>query len=218
MKNTNLRVYEKTMTTKELAETLGVDVRTVNGTVERLLENTFQKFGAIKTVSNGGRPTKVFTEQQATLIKQEIQKHHNLASRQIDSVCTEFEENQIVANAVAILQRRNIELRQRMELAENTLNRIADGKGCFTMNQTAKALRLPYGNIKLFRKLREDGILNSDNSPRQEHLNAGYFRVVVKHINEEVGSKTVTLTTGKGLVYLAKKLNTEIDETIAPDA
>jgi Mn-dependent DtxR family transcriptional regulator len=34
---------EKTMTTKELAETLGVDVRTVNGTVERLLESTFQK-------------------------------------------------------------------------------------------------------------------------------------------------------------------------------
>lgn len=212
MKNTNLRVYEKTVTTKELAETLGVDVSTVTKAVSRLnaTSEVLPKF------RQGQTPR--FNEQQATLIKQEIQKHHNLASRQIDSVSTEFEENQIVANAVAILQRRNIELRQRMELAENSLNRIADGKGCFTMNQTAKALRLPYGNIKLFRKLREDGILNSDNSPRQEHLNAGYFRVVVKHINEEVGSKTVTLTTGKGLVYLAKKLNTEIDETIAPDA
>ena len=66
----------KCMTTKQLAEVLGVDVRTVNNAVERLLGSTFQK-SEIKVVSNGGRPTKVFTEKQATIIKQEIQKHHN---------------------------------------------------------------------------------------------------------------------------------------------
>lgn len=44
---------EQIVTTKELAKILGVDVRTVNETVERLLESTFQK-GEIKTISNGG--------------------------------------------------------------------------------------------------------------------------------------------------------------------
>lgn len=118
MKNTNLRVYEKTMTTKELAETLGVDVRTVNGTVERLLENTFQKFGAIKTVSNGGRPTKVFTEQQATLIKQEIQKHHNLASRQIDEVTTDYKtEFTLISNENGNCVSAR-ELHQRLEITD----------------------------------------------------------------------------------------------------
>lgn len=33
------------ITTKELAKALGVDIKTVNNTVERLLGNTFQKSG-----------------------------------------------------------------------------------------------------------------------------------------------------------------------------
>jgi len=109
------------------------------------------------------------------------------------------------------------ELTVRAELAESVVNRIADGKGCYTMNQTAKALKLPYGNIKLFEKLRAMQILNLDNSPKQEQINNGNFKVVVKFINEKIGNKPVTLTTSKGLVYLAKKLNTEIDESVLPD-
>jgi phage antirepressor YoqD-like protein len=76
---------------------------------------------------------------------------------------------------------------------------------------------LPYGNIKLFEKLRAMQILNLDNSPKQEHINNGNFKVVVKFINEKVGNKSVTLTTSKGLVYLAKKFNTEIDKNVLPD-
>lgn len=38
-------------------------------------------------IMKNGKAT-VFTEQQATLIKQKTQKHHNLATRQIDSVTT----------------------------------------------------------------------------------------------------------------------------------
>ena len=39
-----------------------------------------------------------------------------------------------------------IKVTERAELAESKLNRISDGSGCFSMNQTAKALKLPYGN------------------------------------------------------------------------
>ena len=60
-------------------------------------------------------------------------------------------------------------------------------------------------------------ILNENHSPRQEQINAGRFKVIVKHINDYVGNTPVTLTTGKGLVYLAKKFNTEIDESVAAD-
>ena len=113
--------------------------------------------------------------------------------------------------------KRNQILTQRAEIAESALARIENGKGCFTMNQTAKALKLPYGNITLFQKLRENGILNSDNTPKQEQINAGRFKVVVKVV-ENVGNRNVTLTTGKGLVYLAKRFNTEIDESVKADA
>ena len=43
-------------------------------------------------------------------------------------------------------------------------------------------------------------------------------RNVVKHINDKIGNKPVTLTTSKGLVYLAKKFNTTIDESVQADA
>lgn len=209
---------EQFVTTKELAEVLGVDVRTINATVERLLECTFQKLGQIKTVSFGGRPTKVFTEEQATLIKQEIQKHHNLATRQIDTVSTEMEENQTIANALMILKRRNDELKHRAEVAEGVVSRIAESKGCYSLSQTAKALKLPYGRNTLNDKLKQMGLLAANGEPYQNQINEGHFKVVVKYINEYVGNKPVTLTTGKGLVYLAKRFNTEIDESIQADA
>lgn len=209
----NVLAVEQTMTTKELAESLGVSIDTVSRAASKVLDPS----AVVRKVINGGE-SRVFNERQATIIKQEIQKHHNLASRQIDSVSTELEENQTIANAMMILKRRNDELKKRAEIAESALKRIADGKGCYSMNQTAKALKLPFGNIKLFERLRNEGILNADNTPRQEQINAGHFKVVVKFINEEVGNRSVTLTTGKGLVYLAKKFNTEIDESVMADA
>lgn len=69
------KVRETVLTTKELADTLGVDVKTVNNTVERLLGNTFQK-SEIKTRSNG----KIFTEEQATAIKIELQNHSRIGN------------------------------------------------------------------------------------------------------------------------------------------
>lgn len=214
-KNQIIKTSKETVTTKELASVLNVNKDTVVATVERLKLNGVLRQDSIVKNNYGGY---LFTKEQATIIKQEIQKHHNLQSRQIDNVSTELEENETIANAIMILQRRNIELKQRAEIAEKTLNRITDGKGCFTMNTAAKALKLPYGNKTLFEKLRLSGVLNADNSPKQEQVNAGHFKVVIKHINEDIGNKPVTLVTSKGLVYLAKKLNTEIDNSILPDA
>ena len=205
---------EKVMTTRELAEILGVSERTIREIAKNKgVESTFQ---TLKT-NGGNQSVKVFNEQQATLIKQEIQKHHNLATRQIDNVTTEQEENQTIADAISILQRRANEYKNRAEIAENALSRIANGKDCFSMNQAAKALKLPFGNIKLFEKLRNERILNSDNTPKQEHINAEHFKTIVKFVNDKVGNKSVTLVTGKGLIYLAKKLNAEIDTSIQPD-
>lgn len=74
---------EKTITTKELAEVLGVAPRTIQLAVEKLgLTNVLSQ------VKIRGQNAYIYTEQQATIIKQEIQKHHNLQSRQIDNVST----------------------------------------------------------------------------------------------------------------------------------
>ena len=109
VKNTDkLPVKEKMMTTKELAIVLEVDKTTITRAVEKL--------GAVLHPllknSQGGF---LFNEEQTTLIKQEIQKHHNLATRQIDSVSTQVEENQLIMKAMSILQNRNNQLMAELE-------------------------------------------------------------------------------------------------------
>lgn len=166
---------EKTVTTKELAERLDVDIKTVNNTVERigdLLGSTSQK-------SFGGRPTKVFNEKQATLIMQEIQKHHNLASRQIDSVTTELEENQTIANAMMILQRRNNELKQRAELAEQKNALLMHTKKTYTASEIAKEVGLPSAQ-KLNILLEKKGVQFYRNNtwiPYAKYADKGYFEI-----------------------------------------
>ena len=90
------------MNTRELAKVLGVAKDTINSTVDRLdLDGVLRRVDILRN-NQGGY---LFSEEQATLIKQEIQNHHNLATRQIDSVSTKSEEDQFIAQAVNILQR-----------------------------------------------------------------------------------------------------------------
>ena len=92
---------------------------------------------------------------------------------------------------------------------------IDDGR-YYSFNDCAKTLYdtiknetgYSIGEKKLFTALRDLGILSSVgsnwNQPRQEHINAGRF-IVVKH-QTEVGIKSVTKITGKGLAYILPKL------------
>lgn len=106
--------FEKTMTTKELAEVFKVGESTIKRAVEKLRPI----LGELQKNNQGGF---LFTEKQSTLIKQEIEKHHNLSNRQIDNVSTELEENETIFNAIKILQKRNEEFKRRAEIAETKL-------------------------------------------------------------------------------------------------
>lgn len=74
--NSNQKATSKeVVTTRELADVLGVDVRTV----QRAAEKTGCDSTVIPLKTAGGvQSMRVYNEEQATLIKQEIQKHHNL--------------------------------------------------------------------------------------------------------------------------------------------
>ncbi len=126
--------------------------------------------------------------------------------------------NAVIMRGYQLALKQAEEAKKRAMIAESVVNQIANGNGCFTLNNTAKALQLGYGNITLFKKLREMGILNLDSSPKQEQVNAGHFKVIIKHINDSVGNKPVTLVTSKGLVYLAKRFNATIDKSVLADA
>lgn len=196
---------EKMMTTKELAEVLNVDVDTVNNAVKQL------DFSEVLRKSTGGRPTKVFTEKQATLIKQEIQKHHNLKSRQIDDVTTEVEENETILKAIRILKNRNEELRKRAEIAENKNNLLMHSEKTYTMSEISK--ELGYKSAIEFNKvLYNDKIIFKRNGtwiPYSDYSESGYFEIKQSILENELVVYNLRVTQ-KGREFLLSKYSDKL--------
>lgn len=207
---------EQTVTTKELAEQLHTTKDVVLANAKKCLPN--------KRIEQG-KPT-LWNKAEVTVILDYMKTHasNNRSvefNSTVENYSTELTPALKIKKAFDLMQEGYEEelarLRDENNRKQAIIDRIANGKGCFTINQTAKALKLPYGNKTLFSKLREMNVLNGDNSPRQEQINSGHFKVIVKSVSN-IGNVPVTLTTGKGLVYLAKRFNTEIDENVRADA
>jgi anti-repressor protein len=87
---------------------------------------------------------------------------------------------------------------------------VAEAINCQSIQEVAKVLGT--GPNRLFKFLRDEGLLMHNNLPYQHHLDAGYFRVVEKQYNDERGEShtyTRTLVTGKGLAYIQKRLQSQ---------
>lgn len=207
----------KTVTTKELAENLGVSVDTIQNSVKKLTENNRQVFGNILRNSQGGY---LFNEAQATAIKIELQNHTKVAKNGYNtlSIANDLEAWELQKRLDAYKDRRIAELTAENEKKQAILDTISNAKGCFSIAQAAKALQLPYGRNTLKDNLKKmDLLIEKTGEPYQSEINAGHFKVKNKVCADGV-NRPVSLITGKGLVYLAKKFNTTIDESILPDA
>lgn len=83
----------------------------------------------------------------------------------------------------------------------------------FTMNQVAKITFpvLKLGQNKMYRALRNLGILMHNNLPMQEHVDSGYFVVKERTFlkpNGEAGIRSQTFLTQRGIEYVMKSLKT----------
>lgn len=193
------------MTTKELAEAFGVG----ESTVKRAVEELRPVLGGVSKNSQGGY---LYTEEQATMIKQEIQKHHNLTTRQIDDVSTEVEENQVIAKAIGILQRRLSDAEKEVEKlkpAAEFAYQICSSKDAIDIGNCAKVLNRNIGRNRLFEFLRNKNILQPDNIPYQKYIDSGYFRVIETKFTIPSGETKISLKTlvlQKGVAYINKLL------------
>lgn len=201
------------VTTKELAGILGVEPRTVQLAVQKLgLANVLSQ------VKIRGQNSFVFTEEQATLVKQHIQEHHNLSSRQIDFVSTVAEENQMIAQAFSILQRRiedaNKEI-EKLKPAAEFAYQICSSKDAIDIGNCAKVLNRNIGRNNLFEFLRNRKILQQDNIPYQKYIDSGYFRVIETKYTIPSGETKISLKTlvlQKGVAYINKLLRESENE------
>lgn len=206
---------ENFVTTKELAEVLGVSARTIRETATaKGLEGTFHTL----QTKGGKQSLRVFSEEEATIIKMEIQKHHNLASRQIDTVTTAAEEDQMIAQALIILQRRiqdaNKEI-ARLKPAAEFAYQICSSKDAIDIGNCAKVLNRNIGRNNLFEFLRNRKVLQQDNIPYQKYIDSGYFRVIETKYTIPSGETKISLKTlvlQKGVAYINKLLREKENE------
>lgn len=206
---------ENFVTTKELAEVLGVSARTIRETATaKGLEGTFHTL----QTKGGKQSLRVFSEEEATIIKMEIQKHHNLQSRQIDTVTTAAEEDQMIAQALIILQRRiqdaNKEI-ARLKPAAEFAYQICSSKDAIDIGNCAKVLNRNIGRNNLFEFLRNRKVLQQDNIPYQKYIDSGYFRVIETKYTIPSGETKISLKTlvlQKGVAYINKLLSEKENE------
>lgn len=87
---------------------------------------------------------------------------------------------------------------------------VAEAINCQSVQEIAKLLGT--GPNRLFKFLRDEGLLMRNNLPYQQHLDAGHFRVVEKQYSDGRGEShtyTRTLVTGKGLAYIQKRMQSQ---------
>lgn len=96
-------------------------------------------------------------------------------------------------------------------------NQVAGTENVIDMNAMAKLAveeNIPIGRNRLFRWLRENGILMSDNLPYQKFIDRGYFAVKESVFETDSMLKTYqqTFVTGRGQQYIIGRLKNEFGE------
>lgn len=90
---------------------------------------------------------------------------------------------------------------------------VTGSKDTVDIGTVAKVLNIRgFGRNNLFEFLRENGVLMSNNLPKQTYCDRGYFRVIESKFNKPDGSthiNTKTVVYQKGMEYIRKLLRSE---------
>ena len=199
-------VAQRTMTTKELADVLGVDVKTIQRAVDSL---------DINVARVGSNHTMVFTEEQATAIKIAIENHSKVNAL---TPKTTLEKQLIIQQAMQLQQEMIAELQNKvakLEPAAEFAYQICSSKDAIDIGNCAKVLNRNIGRNRLFEFLRNKNILQQDNIPYQKYIDSGYFRVIETKFTIPSGETKISLKTlvlQKGVAYINKLLKEEHNE------
>lgn len=129
----------------------------------------------------------------------------------------------IMAKALNIMQNTLVQKDELLAQKEEVINQqkplvdfantVSATETMVDMKTMAKLLEkenqdIHMGRNKLFAWLRKEGYLMSDNTPYERYVKQGIFKLTESEVETKNGNKLITKTyvTGKGQIYLAKKL------------
>ena len=119
----------------------------------------------------------------------------------------EMSEDEFVLQAINILQNKVQRYKEERDMFANLTDRFLNSKGCYDVGTFSKVINTKENNLgrnNLFKWLRENKLLMSNNIPYQQYMD--YFKVisVENKFTGRVDNKT--LITTKGIKYIYKKL------------
>lgn len=94
-------------------------------------------------------------------------------------------------------------------------NAVTSSKDALPVGDVAKVLDMGIGQNKLFALLRTEKILNKDNTPYQQYIDSGYFRVIIQKYldkNGETHTSKKTLVYQKGMAFIKKVLEKNLSK------
>lgn len=95
-----------------------------------------------------------------------------------------------------------------MKPKEQFYDQVTGSETCFDMADVAKVCNLGIGRSTLFQFLRDNKILRKNNTPYQQNIDNGYFRVIESKYNKPDGSVNINLKTvvyQKGIDFIVKR-------------
>lgn len=197
---------DKTATTKELADTLGVSVETIRQTARKIITPS----NSIWRVINGGK-SQVFNEAQAIAIKIELQNHSRIAQKGFTTLAISNDlemfllqkqldayKDRRIAELSAQNEQLKIEVKAQKPKAEYYDTLVERGTSTNIRN-TAKELKIP--ERQFIRLLELDGYLYRDKKnqlcPYSEYVHKGIFEVKEWKHGEKTGIQTLVTVEGK---------------------
>ena len=207
---------EKTVTTKELAESLGVDVKTIQRAVDSL---------DIDVERVGSSHTMVFNEAQATAIKIELQNHSKIAQNGFNTLTINNDVEMLILQKrlTEYQDRRIAELTQIVEQQKpkaEFYDCVTGSKDTVDMKECAKVINFRgWGRNKIFELLRQKSVLDRSNQPYQRYCDMQDFRIIESKYVLPTGEVKISLKTvvyQKGLDFIRKLIEKEENEHKKP--
>jgi len=191
------------MTFKELADLLGVSAQTVRRAFAKLYP---------EQIENGLETRMTLTQSKAVVSSMRVKASDRVSLAeplQNVKVAVASDAQSIVAllrTAADEIDKRDKQIAVLAPKAE-IHDQIADAGNAKTVAQVAQVLGT--GQKRLFKFMRDSGILNEHNRPYQEHVDAK--RLIVRETTVRIGEQIVThpqvFITGKGELWLAGLMN-----------
>lgn len=214
-----------TMSSREIAELTGKEHDNVRRDIKNLAEGLSLTFEEKSEPSSGGRPSKVFllpkreclilvsgysVELRARIIDRWMELEDQEARRTGANVHFLIPQTLPEALRLAADLAETVEQQKAKIAADEPKVAFHDGVteaiNCQSVEEVAKVIGT--GQNRLFKWLREMGILMPGNRPYQRFIDDGHFRVVERQYKDKRGEShtyTRTLVTGKGLAYIQRR-------------